>query len=287
MASRLRSPQAALLGALLCAFATAAVVSLVYLVPSVQRLDAIALHGFNTLEGGLLRRPTYAIAFFGAPLAFVPGLPLLLWAGRRWGRKREALVGIAVVLASSATAEALKLLITTERFQPVLGPHQVKAGSFPSGTVAAVMAFVVAALIVVPDRLRVRTAIAGAVAVAAVAISVMVNLWHFPSDVLGGILAPTGFGFLGIAALRYMRLPRAARSARLTNRRPAARPSRTIVEAGAAAILVGALVALLVAGERVARYTYHYPTTVVTALAISAAAVTLLMLFGLAAADDS
>src|SRR5699024_3426565 len=140
----------------LCALATAAVVSLVYLVPSAQRLDATALHGFNTLEGGLLRRPTMMIAFFAAPLAFVPGLPLLLWSGRRWGRMREALVGAAVVVASSATAEGLKVVSAHERFQPVLGPHQVNAASFPSGTVAVVMAFVVAALIVVPGRLRAR-----------------------------------------------------------------------------------------------------------------------------------
>lgn len=285
MANRLRSPQAALLGALICALGTAAVVSLVYLVPAAQRLDATALHGFNTLEGGLLKRPTLMIAFFAAPLAFVPGLPLLLWSGWRWGRKREALVGIAVLIASSATAELLKVLTAHERFQPVLGPHQVNAASFPSGTVAVAMAFVVAALIVVPDRLRARTAIAGALAVAVVAISVMVNLWHFPSDVLGGILVPTGFGFLGIAALRHLRRPRVDRGARLAAR-PARRPSRPLVEVLSALLLVGALGTLLLAGERLARYADHYTTTVVVALAISAAAMALLTLFGLAAADD-
>jgi membrane-associated phospholipid phosphatase len=285
MATRLRSPQAALLGALLCALATAAVVCLAYFVPSAQHLDAVALHGFNTLEGGL-RAPTLAIAFLGAPLAFVPGLPLLYWAGRRWDRKREALAGIAVVLASSATAEVVKIASANERFQAVLGPHQVNPASFPSGTVAVVMAFVIAALIVVPDRLRLRTAIAGAVAVAITAFSVMVNLWHFPSDVLGGILVPTGYGFLAIAALRYLRRPRVARSARLATR-PARRPSRAMLEATAAIVAAGALAAILFLGERLADYADRYTTTVVTALAISAAAAALLALFGLAAADDS
>lgn len=286
MATRLRSPQTALLAALLCGLATAAVAVLVYLVPSAQRLDATALHGFNSLEAGL-GGPTWLIAFLSAPLAIVPGLPLLLWAGWHLGRKREALVGTAVVVASSATAEVVKILSAGERFQPILGSHQVKAGSFPSGTVAVVMAFAVAALIVVPTRFRLRIAIAGIVAVAAVAVSVMVNLWHFPSDVLGGILVPTGYGFLGIAALRYMRRPRAKRSARLTVRRPVNRPSWALVEAGAAAVLGAAIASFLIGGERVADYADRYTTTVITALVIAAAAAALLTLFGLAAGDDS
>jgi hypothetical protein len=287
VATRLRSPQAALLGAFLCAVATAVVVTSVYLVPSAQHLDAVALHGFNTLEGGPLWRPTFAIAFLSAPLALIAGLPLLIWAGWRWRRKREAVVAVAVVIASSVTAESMKLLISGERFQSVLGPHQVKAGSFPSGTVAVVMAFVVAALIVVPERLRLRCAIAGAAAVAIVAISVMVNLWHFPSDVLGAILVPTGFGFLGIAALRQMRRSRAKPPVHRAVGRPARRPSRTMLEAGAGVVLATAVGAVLVAGERVARYADHYTVTVFTALAISAAAAALLTLFGLAVAEDS
>jgi membrane-associated phospholipid phosphatase len=285
MAPRRGIPVAPLLGALLCALTAGAIVALVYTVPGAQKLDATALHGFNTLEGGVLRRPTLTIAFLAAPLAIVPGLPLLYWFGSHWKRRRESLVGIAVVLASSATAEVLKVVSAHERFQPILGPHQVNAASFPSGTVALAMAFVVATLIVVPNRLRVRTAILGAIAVAVVAISVMVNLWHFPSDVLGGILIPTGYGFLGVAALRYMRQPRVERARRATA--VLRRPSRALVEVTAAAVLVGALAAVLLVGERVARYADRYTTTVVTALAISVAAAALLTLFGLSAADDS
>jgi membrane-associated phospholipid phosphatase len=281
MASRLRSPAGPLRGALFCALTAAAIVALVYAVPGAQKLDATALHGFNTLEGGLLRRPTQIIAVLAAPLVFVPGLPLLYWAGSHWKRRRQALIGIAVVLASSATAEVLKIVSAHERFQPVLGPHQVNAASFPSGTVALVMALVVGALIVVPDRLRARTAVLGAIAVAVVAFSVMVNLWHFPSDVLGGILVPTAYGFLGIAALRHMRRPLSLRAGRAAI--ASRRPSRAMVEASAAALCAGALAAVLILGEHLARYT----TTVVTALAISAAAMALLTLFGIAAADDS
>lgn len=271
--------------ALLCALASAALVCLVYLVPSAQRLDATALHGFNTLEGGL-ERPTWVLAFLSAPLAIVPGLPLLYVIGRRWGRRREALVGIAVVIVSAVTAEAMKILISGERFQPILGPHQVKAGSFPSGTVAVVMAFAVAALIVVPVRFRLRTAAAGALAVATVAISVMVNVWHFPSDVLGGILVPTGYGFLGIAVLRYLRRPRAERPVRVAARRPARRPSWGRVEIVAAVALATVAVFFLVAGERAAHYADHYTTTVIAALTIAGAAAALLTLFGLAAGNE-
>ncbi|MBS1679494.1 MAG: phosphatase PAP2 family protein [Actinobacteria bacterium] len=287
MAPRLRSPAAALFGALVCVLLAGATMTAVYVLPGVQRLDAVALHGFNTLEGGPLAGPTLTLAFMSAPLAIVPGLPLLYWAGSHWGRRREALVGVAVVLGSSAIAEVVKVVSAHERFQPVLGPHQVNAASFPSGTVAVVMALVVAALIVVPDRLRVRTAIVGITAVVLVAFSVLVNLWHFPSDVLGGILIPTACGFVGIAALRHMRRPRVERSARLTARRPVGRPSRAMLEAGAAAAFAACVAAVLIAGQRVVHYADHYTTTVFSALAISAVAAALLTLFGLAAADDS
>jgi membrane-associated phospholipid phosphatase len=258
-------------------------VFLVYADAGAQLLDATALHGFNTLEGGLVQRVTFTFAYLAAPLAIVPGLPLLYWAGSRWGRRREALAGIAVVLASSATAEVVKMLSAHERFQPILGPHQVNAASFPSGTVAAVMAIVVATLVVVPNRWRMRTAAVGALTVFAAAFSVMVNLWHFPSDVLGGILVPTGYGFLAVAALRYLRQPRQYRLAA----RRSWRPSRKQVEAGMATVALGALAAFVVLGSRLLDYADTYTTTVVTALAISAAAAALLTLFGIAAADDS
>lgn len=284
MATRLRSPQAALLGALFCALAAAAIMSLVYLVPAAQHLDATALHGFNTLEGDL-QRPTLTIAFLAAPLAIVPGLPLLAWFGWRWGRRREAVVGVGIVLASSAAAEVVKVISAHERFEAVLGPHQVNAASFPSGTVAAVMALVVATLVVVPNPLRARTAGVGAVAVAVVAFSVMVNLWHFPSDVLGGILVPTGFGFLGIALLRHLRRPQ--RQSRRLMARGGLRPPRATIEVAAIALATAAAGAAVFLGERLARYADHYTTTVAMALAISAVAAALLTLFGLFAADES
>ncbi len=51
-------------------------------------------------------------------------------------------------------------------------------------------------------RWRPAVAAAGTVFVVAVGCSVMVLAWHFPSDVLGGILVAGGWGFAVLAARR-------------------------------------------------------------------------------------
>ncbi|HEX4751953.1 MAG TPA: phosphatase PAP2 family protein, partial [Solirubrobacterales bacterium] len=75
--------------------------------------------------------------------------------------------------------------------------------SFPSGHTTAAASIAVALLLVVPTVHRTAAAAVGAGLTAAVGISVIVLAWHYPSDVLGGLLVVGAWSF---AALAYLRL---------------------------------------------------------------------------------
>jgi membrane-associated phospholipid phosphatase len=204
MGDRRHGPLPPIIAAGVCAVALVALFCVAYFLPAAQRLDATALHGFNTLESGILRRPAWMVAFFGGYLPFGPGLAALWVAALKWKRKREAVAATVMMVAAGATAEVLKVVLAHPRFQPVLGPHQVNAASFPSGSVTSAMSMTVAALLVAPGRWRALSASFGAVFVLVVSLGVMISAWHFPSDVLGGILVATGYGFVAVAVLRRL-----------------------------------------------------------------------------------
>jgi membrane-associated phospholipid phosphatase len=247
-----------------------------------QRLDATALYGFGTLNSGLLRVPVWGFALIGGVFPLALGLIGLYYLAARWGRKRQALAAIGVVIAANVTTEILKVMLAHPRIQPVLGANQVNAASFPSGHATSAMSMAVACLLVVPPRWRAITAVAGAALVFGVSFSVLVLIWHFPSDVLGGILVATAYGFAAVAVLRYLETEPTGRG--MTSMIPH-RPSRKALEAvGAAAVFGAAALALARAGE-ILHYAGTYTTTVVTALAISAMAATLLALFSFTASD--
>ncbi len=76
------------------------------------------------------------------------------------------------------------------------------AEAFPSGHATSAMSIALAAVLVAPARARVVVASVAAAYVIAVATSLLVISWHFPSDVLGGLLLSSGFFFLAVAAVR-------------------------------------------------------------------------------------
>ncbi|MFP5389122.1 MAG: phosphatase PAP2 family protein, partial [Thermoleophilia bacterium] len=88
------------------------------------------------------------------------------------------------------------------RFQAILGAEQVGANSFPSGHTTAVASIAIAFVFVVPREWRAAAALIGAGLVVAVGCSVMALSWHYPSDVMGGILVAAGWGFATLAVLR-------------------------------------------------------------------------------------
>jgi membrane-associated phospholipid phosphatase len=117
----------------------------------------------------------------------------------------DALAAVTVVAGASVTTQVLKVLLAHPRFQPVLGHHQLGPIAFPSGHATAAASIAIAFVFVVPRSMKPAVAVAGACFVAAVGISVLVLDWHYPSDVLGGILVASGWGFAVLAATRAIR----------------------------------------------------------------------------------
>ena len=282
MQSRLRGPLPALLGCAACVAGVVALMLVAYYDAGAQRLDATALYGFTTLDTGLLHGAVWGFVLIGGVFPLALGLIWLYYLAGRWDRRREAIAAIVVVIAANVTTEVLKLALAHPRIQPILSPHQVNAASFPSGHATSAMSMAIAALLVVPPRWRALTATAGAALVFGVTFSVLVLRWHFPSDVLGGLLVATGYGFAAVAALRYLEARPGERGMARMIPRPT---SGTTLEAIAAAAALGAAAFFVLYSEKIIDYAGTYTTTVLAALAISSLAAALLTLFSFTASE--
>jgi membrane-associated phospholipid phosphatase len=186
----------------------ACVVALVALV-----LAAYALHPFEQLDaktlihlGAPLESRSYraaeAFAYLGDPLPLLALLFAVCAFALAFGRRREALAAVAIVAGANLTTQVLKVLLAHPRYQPYPDFHQPWPTAFPSGHTTAAWSIAVALIVAAPARLRPLAVIVGLAFASLVSVSVIVLEWHFPSDVLGGILISVGWGCAAVAALR-------------------------------------------------------------------------------------
>jgi membrane-associated phospholipid phosphatase len=199
-----RNVRAPLVGCFACAVGFVVLAALAYGSTRVQHLDAVWLSRFaergsrtDSLAAGLARLGDPAALLIQAALAC--GIAL----ARR--RPRGAAAALFVVAGANLTAQLFKALLAHPRFQSILGAEQLDANSFPSGHVTAAASIAIAYAFVVPRDWRPEVVLIGAATVAAVGCSVMALNWHYPSDVLGGVLIAAGWGFAALAALRATR----------------------------------------------------------------------------------
>jgi membrane-associated phospholipid phosphatase len=154
----------------------------------VQHLDARVLAHVSAGRFGWLGDLANPIADLGNPVPQV----LLLLAGLavalRAGRRQAAVAGLVLVVGANLTTLLLKHALAAPRLDPVLGYAQVGESSFPSGHATAAFAMAAAWTLFVPPRWRLVAACAGFFLASLVAASVVVLRYHFPSDVLGGLL---------------------------------------------------------------------------------------------------
>jgi membrane-associated phospholipid phosphatase len=99
-----------------------------------------------------------------------------------------------------ACACAATPVIAVEIVQRVAKPmvgREIGAGSFtyPSGTVTAVAALAAAIFLVSPRLIRPFSAVVGIFAITGVGVAVLVLRWHYPTDVVGGVLVGIGSVF--------------------------------------------------------------------------------------------
>lgn len=197
-----RRPKPALLAALAGAIGLATTGAIALLSPFWAAHDAATLRGFTALShtraGSLANDIGHLVdprGYVLAGLAFV-GVALL----RR--RPRLALVVPLIMTFSVMSAELLKPLIGAHRGSDwLVSAPNLTTGSWPSGHTTAAMTLALCGVIVAPRVLRPLAAMLGTALTVGVSYSILVLHWHFPSDVLAGLLLAATCVALGVAAL--------------------------------------------------------------------------------------
>jgi membrane-associated phospholipid phosphatase len=215
MATRLRNP---VLGWLACVFGLFLVTLFAFKVGAAERLDARLLSHLAAEPGAATHKAATLFAHLADPAPLLLMLIGICALAVYWGRRREALAAVAIVAGANLTTQMLKALFSHERVWEFLGEGQPWTNSFPSGHTTAAASIAVAFLIVVPARLRPLAAVAGVALTGAVGISVVVLEWHYPSDVLGGLLVAAAWGFAALAALSLLGPRRRAAEAQTSSR---------------------------------------------------------------------
>lgn len=196
-----RNARAPLTACLACAGGFVFLAALAYGSDAAQRLDAAVLARL-TESGSRSGSVTAGIAHLGDPVVLLLMLGLACGIGLARRQPRGALAALAVVAGANLTTQLFKALLAHPRFQSALGAEQLAANTFPSGHATAAASIAIAFLFVVPRDWQPLAALCGATLVAAVGCSVMALSWHYPSDVLGGIVVAAGWGFAVLAGLR-------------------------------------------------------------------------------------
>jgi membrane-associated phospholipid phosphatase len=166
-----------------------------------QQLDATALDRLSAHQASWLGSLADLLAHLADPLPLLAMLAGICVLGLRWGRPRHVTAAVAIVAGANLTTQILKVALAHPRFQPVLGDHQLGAVAFPSGHATAAASIAIALVLVAPWRHRPLAVTLGAGFIGAVGCSVVVLAWHFPSDVLGGVLVALAWGFAALAGL--------------------------------------------------------------------------------------
>ncbi len=199
MPRKVRTP---LLAAIVCAALLAPLAVAAYSFGPVQRLD---LRTFLHLqrEVGRIHDAAALLVNLGDLGALLVMLAAVCFSALRLGRRREAVAALVVVAGANLTTQLLKAAFEHGRNGAL--EHGIELpwpNSFPSGHTTAAASIAAAMLLVAPPAYRMRAAVAGLLLTAAVGISVVVLGWHYPSDVLGGLLVVGAWGFGALAWLR-------------------------------------------------------------------------------------
>ena len=189
----------ALLGAVVCALVAAVTWALAFRTGLGQAADARLLGDLTLLKDTRLRPFAIAIGALCNPLPYatLSAAVCALALGLR-GLRMAAIVG-AVLLVPNVVTQVLKRELAEPRM-PVPGGPTVDPVSWPSGHSTAAAALALAVLFIAPIGWRALVGLAGAAFAGAMAASVVILGWHFPSDALGGV-AIAGAGACVAAAV--------------------------------------------------------------------------------------
>jgi membrane-associated phospholipid phosphatase len=203
-------PRTALLAAAACLAGLVVTGLLAYLVPGAQIRDSASLNSFATLSGPRVDSAAEHIAHLADPGPYAIFAVGLIAVALARGRRRTAVAVALVIVLAPLTSELLKPLLAHARPADWLSVDaQVRAASWPSGHATASMTLALCAVLVAPPVLRPLAAVAGGLYALAVSFSILILVWHFPSDVIGGYFSAGMWTLVAVAALR--RWPQAGR----------------------------------------------------------------------------
>lgn len=195
-----RNVRTPLIAATLCAAAIVPLAVAAYAVGPVQHLDLRLLLHFGEPESSGTRGFESGMVRFGGlgPTLFF--LAIIFAFGWFSDRRREALTALAVVLGANLTTQVLKLLLAHPRNTGVPG-HLPWSTAFPSGHTTAATSIAAALVLVAAPRWRWPAAVVGLGYGLAVGAATVTTRWHYPSDVLGGLLVVGAWTFTAIVVL--------------------------------------------------------------------------------------
>jgi membrane-associated phospholipid phosphatase len=193
-----------LLAAAGCFFAVFVVALFAFKVGPAAHFDASVLNRLSAPREGARFDLATAVARLADPVPLLLMTAAVIGLALRWGRRREALVAVGVVLGANVTTQLLKALFDHHRWQPFLSDLQPWSNAYPSGHTTAAVAIGIALVLMVPPRLRPTAGLIAAAFAAAVGLAVVVIEWHYPSDVIGGFFVASGWGLGAVAALRLL-----------------------------------------------------------------------------------
>jgi membrane-associated phospholipid phosphatase len=240
--------------------------------------DAVMLHGFTGLDRSAIDPAIRALALSVNPVpyaCFGLGLVGICAVQRRFWR--AATVG-TVLIGAGGSAQVLKGLLATPRNPSFGNGFRVEEIGWPSGHAAAVTALAMSAVIVAPPAWRGVVALgAGAFAVA-LGFATLALTWHYPSEVLGGVLLAGAWGASGLAVLARLEAAGPTTSA--------LRPPEWVIGWGTAGACVAAALAY-VAAEPVPIPSSDRAAMALCAFAIAMSTLGLLVATVVAAPPDS
>jgi membrane-associated phospholipid phosphatase len=208
--------------ALACALALGLLALLVYGAEAFHHADLSAYTRLSAHHHSPLGEFGEWLAYLADPLPLVLCLAAACAIALLRGRPLDALAATLAVAAANLTTQALKVVLAHPRAQTLLGGSGSAEVGFPSGHTTAAFSIGIAFAFVVPRRLLPATLLLGAAFGLAVGVAVVVIAWHYPSDVVGGLLVAAGWGFAILALRRAWRPP----SRRNSRARPGWRASR-------------------------------------------------------------
>ncbi|HEX2017042.1 MAG TPA: phosphatase PAP2 family protein [Solirubrobacteraceae bacterium] len=237
--------------------------------PGAQARDALTLQGFNSLSYSRLGWLAHLIVHAVDPVPYAVMGGGLAWICVGRDRPRVALAVAVVMVASVLTSDILKPLLAEQRNAGLPGHFQLGAASWPSGHATGAMALALSAVLAAPRRWRPLAAALGTALAVGVGYSLLMLVWHFPSDVLGGYLVAALWMALAIAGLRWAD----ARWPALTGRQAVGRAGGMLAPLAMAGLAGTAMLALVVAQpHEAATFAEAHKSFVVGALVIAGVA---------------